>query len=217
MQTKSRQPHSKKKSLSRTWWRWLLIIGPGVLGLVTDNDAGGMISYLLTGASQHLQWFLPALIVMALITYFIQSTALRIAIASRLPFSQLLTNKFGIYVARIDATILHLLNVLILVTEFIGMSGALAFFGMPHTLGLWLSAALVIAFTSFRSYLSLERLLLSLALINLAFIPALFFLPTSPHIWPRLFSGGDSAHLNFLLLALAGNAISPWMIYWQQN
>jgi hypothetical protein len=51
-------------------------LGPGILGLMADNDAGGMTSYLVTGARHQLLLFIPALLVMAVVTLFIQDMAL---------------------------------------------------------------------------------------------------------------------------------------------
>ncbi len=196
---------------------WVLAIGPGVLGLAADNDAGGMVSYLVTGAAHHLLWFLGAVVGMVPITYTIQELALRVAVATQKPYSQLLRAKFGSVGATINGTVLHFLNGLILVTEFLGMTSALNLIGLPWGVGLFLSWVLVLAVTSYRHYPGLERLLLVLAIFNLAFIPALLYLQPAPHAWAIALGQGISSPIFFLLLSLAGNAIAPWMIYWQQN
>ena len=85
-------------------------MGPGVLGLAADNDAGGILSYVVTGATHHLLWFIPALLVMAPVTYFIQELALRVAVATKKPFAALITEQFGIWPARINGLCLHGLN-----------------------------------------------------------------------------------------------------------
>ncbi len=196
---------------------WILAIGPGVLGMVADNDAGGMLSYLVTGSQNHLQWFLPALVIMAPLTYLIQELALRVALATHLPYSQIVSRKFGQPLAKLNAVVLHLLNTAILITEFIGMTSALTLLGIPWTLGLILSLSLVLGITSFRRYQQMERVLLLLAIANMAFIPALFTIHPAVHTWSSAFSGSFNGETAFLLLSLAGNAIAPWMIFWQQN
>ncbi|MDA8195081.1 MAG: divalent metal cation transporter [Thermaerobacter sp.] len=196
---------------------WLLAIGPGVLGLTADNDAGGVLSYLLTGAFQHLWWFVGGLIAMAPATYTIQELALRVAIATRHPYGKLLSLKYGKAAARANGIILHGLNTVILVTEFLGMASALNLFGVPWTGSALLSWILVLTVTSFQRYARVERLLLWIAGINLVFVPILFLLHPSAAAWRLAFNGGFSGRTGFLLLALAGNAIAPWMIYWQQN
>lgn len=195
----------------------IMAIGPGVLGLAADNDAGGMLSYLVTGASRHLDWFVPALFVMAPITYLIQELALRVALATRLPYGKLLTRKFGRHAARLNGLVLYALNLVILMTEFLGMAMALGLIGVPWTVGLALSFGVVLAITSWQRYQPVERLLLWISVLNLIFIPAVFLLHPSPASWVMAFSGRMSGHVGFLLLSLAGNAMAPWMIYWQQN
>ncbi|MCL4494745.1 MAG: divalent metal cation transporter [Firmicutes bacterium] len=210
--------HSPRRAwILRRLLLWVLAIGPGVLGMVADNDAGGMLSYLVTGSQNHLQWFLPALVFMAPLTYLIQEVALRVAVVTRLPYSQIMARKFGQTIARLNAVILHLLNTTILVTEFIGMTSALTLLGFPWTLALALSLSLVLGATSFHRYQQMERLLLVLATANLAFIPSLLTIHPHIHTWGSAFSGSFSGHIPFLLLSLAGNAVAPWMIFWQQN
>lgn len=185
--------------------------------MVADNDAGGMLSYLVTGSHNHLPWFVLALFIMAPITFLIQDLALKVALATHLPYSQIIAHKFGSGTAKFNAIILHLLNMMILITEFIGMTSALDFWGVPWNRGLIASFLVVLAVTLFRHVRQMEHLLLMLAVANLAFIPALFLLHPSIHTWHKALSGGFNHHIPFLLLSLAGNAITPWMIFWQQN
>ncbi len=203
--------------ISRRLLLWVVTMGPGVLGMVADNDAGGVLSYLVTGSQNHLQWFLPALLFMAPLTYMIQELALRVALATHLPYSQIVSMKFGPVFAKINAVVLHLLNTIILVTEFIGMTSALTLLGFSWITGLAFSLVLVLGVTSVRRYQRMERFLLILAILNLAFIPSLFTIHPHLHTWRTAFSGSFNGNIAFLLLSLAGNAVAPWMIFWQQN
>lgn len=213
----SLKPPPIKNRSKNIFMPWLLAIGPGVLGLTADNDAGGMLSYFLTGAYHHLLWFLAGLFVMAPVTYLIQELALRVAIATRLPYGRLLSLKFGRGITRLNGVVLYGLNGVILVTEFLGMASALQLLGLPWTLGVTLSLGLVLFVTSVQRYGRLERVLLWIAGLNLIFIPIVFMLPLPVGgVW-AVMGGGLTPTIAFLLLALAGNAIAPWMIYWQQN
>lgn len=195
----------------------LATIGPGVLGLVADNDAGGMMSYLLTGAYGHLAIYGLALLVLAPITFFVQGLAMRIGYATQKPYAAVLKDCYSSRFAKSIAVALHLLNLLVLVTEFAGMAGSLSLLHIPLPLGVLMSFVLVSGLTFYKRYRSVEKLLLIIAVFNLVFIPALFVV--HPHVTPfyHIFLGSVSPNAFFLLLALAGNAIAPWMIYWQQN
>lgn len=194
----------------------LAALGPGVIGLCADNDAGGMLSYLLTGANRALGWFLPALGLFALTTLFIQWLALRVARATGRPYSRLLIACVGRRLARTEAGALYALNTLVLVTEFIGMTLALSLAGVPRSVSLPLCFGLVAALTASRVYPRTERLLLRVAALSLAFVPALLFVHRAPGTLSAGFADPASPPW-FLLLALAGNSVAPWMIYWQQN
>ena len=204
----------------RSWPCYLvpffLAFGPGVIGLCADNDAGGMLSYVVTGASHGLLWLLPALVLLGFPTFGVQAVALRVAEATRRPYSKVLLAGVGLPLARMEAFALYALNALILATEFVGMGLALSLAGVSRPLSAILTFCLVVALTTARVYPHIEQLLLRIALVTLAFIPAL--------LWVHHRAGGlasaFAAHVPnawFLLLALSGNTLAPWMIYWQQN
>ncbi len=217
-----RIPESPVRSPASAFSRkmaFLSVIGPGVLGLAADNDAGGILSYVVTGATRHLLWFIPALLVMAPVTYFIQELALRVAIATEKPFVTLITQHFGRWPARLNAGVLHALNLLTLTSEFVGMTLSLSWLGIPWRIGLGASLTLVILVTRLRDYRRVERLLLLCAGLTFALVPVCLLLHPSPARLALTFGSllQPGAQTPFLLLALAGNAVAPWMIYWQQS
>lgn len=211
---KARQPKTRHR---HTLWLLIFAIGPGVLGLAADNDAGGMLSYVVTGASHHLGWFVAALVLMAPLTYVVQELALRVAFATQKPYGQVIQHRLGTSWSRINGLILHALNMVILVTEFLGMAMGENMIGIPWPVAVILAFAIVLAITSWSRYQSVERLLLWVSLVNLVFIPAAFLLHPSHSAWHQALGGHFTPMIGFLMLSLAGNAMAPWMIYWQQN
>ncbi len=210
-------PGKQKPRRRHALWLLLLAIGPGVLGLAADNDAGGMLSYVVTGAEHHLWWFIGALIVMAPLTYVVQELALRVAFATQKPYGQVIRSRLGPTWSRINGIVLHALNMVILVTEFLGMAMGEHMIGIPWTVAVLLAFGIVLAITSWSRYQSVERMLLWVSLVNLIFIPVALMLHPSPEAWRTAFAGGIKPNIGFLMLSLAGNAMAPWMIYWQQN
>jgi Mn2+/Fe2+ NRAMP family transporter len=213
------QPPDPAAGRSRKSVLWLLFfaIGPGVLGLAADNDAGGMLSYAVTGAAHHLLWFVAGLLFMAPVTYVVQELALRVAFATGKPYGEVIRERLGNHWSRINGLVLHGLNLVILVTEFLGMAMGENLIGIPWTIAVVSSFGLVLAVTSWTRYQSVERVLLIISALNLVFIPAALLLHPSAQAWQIAFKGGMNASIGFLMLSLAGNAMAPWMIYWQQN
>ncbi|MCY0879750.1 MAG: divalent metal cation transporter [Firmicutes bacterium] len=207
----------KHRRPQRVVWLLVMAIGPGVLGLAADNDAGGMLAYVVTGADHHLLWFLAALAALAPVTFLVQELALRVAWATHLPYGQVIRLALGPVWSRVNGLVLHALNLVILVTEFVGMAMGEAMVGIPWKWGVGLALGLVLLVTSWARYQSVERLLLAIAAFNLVFIPAALLVHPSAQAWHQALSGAPNAALAFLLLSLAGNALAPWMIYWQQN
>jgi Mn2+/Fe2+ NRAMP family transporter len=211
---------SRRADAERRRKRFLVAIaalGPGILGLMADNDAGGMTSYLLTGARHQLALFLPALGVMGLVTLFVQDMALRVALVTRTPFARLVESRFGRLWSRLLATLIHGLNLLVLATEISGMAMALTLTGLGFAPAAVAATVLVMAITSLSRYRTLERVLLLVAILNLAFLGAVFALPAGPTVTDPFHWQAGTTGLSFYLLALAGNAMAPWMVYWQQN
>lgn len=206
-----------RRRRGRVFWMLVLAIGPGVLGLAADNDAGGMLSYAVTGAAHHLWWFMAALAGMAPLTYVVQELALRVAFATQRPYGQVIREQLGGTWSRVNGVVLHGLNLVILITEFLGMAMGENLMGIPWVVSVGIAFGIVLAITSTTRYQSVERILLWISLLNLVFIPAALFM--HPHVgaWHRAFAGAPSPRLGFLVLSLAGNAMAPWMIYWQQN
>lgn len=217
MRLNSPIPPPRLSRLSRLVMVALAALGPGILGLMADNDAGGMMSYLLTGAQHELRLFIPALLAMGAATVFIQDMALRLALATRLPFQRLVRDRLGSGAAQLQALLLHALNTIVLATEVSGMALALQWAGIPFTAAVGVAVAITAAIATRGRYQSLERLLLVVGVLNLAFVAALFWLPAGHGVESPWKLAPPAADTNFLLLALAGNAVAPWMVYWQEN
>lgn len=207
-------PWTRERIARVSWAVW----GPGVLGLMADNDAGGMVAYLITGADRHLVLFALAMVVLLPASYLVQELALRLALATGRPFGHLLRRHRGPALAWGHTLVLYLLNGLILVTEFGGMGRALTLVGIPLPVALGLSVGLVLVSTLSRPYWAIERYLLAISAGSLAFVVGfLLMLRHGPVTFSVLWQGPPGPRTLFLLLALAGNSIAPWMLYWQEN
>src|SRR5208337_4288169 len=111
---------------------------------------------------------------------------------------------------------------LTLVTEFIGMTTALAIFGVPAWLTV-LGVCLLMGFMVLNGrYWTWEKLAMAFCAINLIYIPGAFMVNPSVSeimrqgIIPN-FPGGFTGELFFFLMANIGTTIAPWMLFFQQS
>jgi Mn2+/Fe2+ NRAMP family transporter len=144
----------------RGWWarlRTLLaILGPGLIVMVGDNDAGAFGTYTQAGQDYGttLLWTLLLLIP---VLYVNQEMVLRLGAVTGVGHARLILERFGKFWGAFSVIDLFLLNALTIVTEFIGISLALAYLGLPRELGVIASAAVIIAAAATGDFRRFER------------------------------------------------------------
>ena len=209
-----------------TWWRafmlLLLVAGPGMLVMLGDNDAGGVITYATTGAQYGVGFFVPFLILMIPVAYLVQEMTVRLGAVSQKGHAELIFDRFGHFWGWFSMADLVIGNVLTLVTEFIGMAAGLSIFGVPLAIAVIASAVLVAGLASVQRYMTAERITLGLAVFNLVFVPlALMAHPSAGAITSALarwtLPGGLTHGVLFLIIANVGTTIAPWMLFYQQG
>lgn len=200
---------------SMKWVRCLAIVGPGILVMAGDNDAGGLLAYLGTGARYGAHLFLPLLLAMVAVTLVVQDTALRVGMGLPQPLPVMVRTSIGRGWAQLLAVQLTVQNWFTLVSEFAGMAVALMYFGIPLPLAVPASLLLVLGLLQTRSYRSVERVGILLAVLNLALLPAALW---SRHRLGWAVPGGArslSPELVFFAVGMIGNAMAPWMVFFQ--
>lgn len=214
----------KKTILSRILLAFALV-GPGILVMLGDNDAGGVLTYAQTGAAYGLGLFLPLMIPLGIIAYIVQEMTIRLGAVTRRGHAELIWRRYGPFWGIFSLFDLVAANVLTLMTEFIGIRVGLAFFGVPG----WLSVLLALLFITyvlvFLRYWSWERISLWVAVFNLIFIPVVILAHPDWAAVARAFAGSHwivpggifSATFLMLLSANIGTTIAPWQLFFQQS
>ena len=208
----------------RSWWQrlrtLLVIMGPGLVAMVGDNDAGGVITYAHAGQNYgtHLMWTLALLIP---VLYVNQEMVVRLGAVSGVGHARLIFQRFGKFWGAFSVTDLFIVNALTIITEFIGVSMALQFLGMSKYLAVPLGAVLLFATVALGSFRTWERFLFVLIAINILVIPmALMVHPTvgetAKGMVPNL-PGGLNSTLLLLIVALVGTTVAPWQLFFQQS
>ena len=201
---------------------FLAALGPGIITMVADNDAGGITTYTVTGAQygMHLLWFL---ILLGPVAYYVQEMTVRLGAVTKRGHAEAIFTAFGRFWGWFALLDLVLTDWLTMITEFIGMTAALSIFHVPPPLTVVLCWLLMGAMIFTGRYWTWEKIALVFCVINLIYIPAAFMVHPSvkeilfnsfvPHLPP----GGFTNDLFFLLMANIGTTIAPWMLFFQQS
>ena len=201
---------------------FLMVMGPGLIVMLADNDAGAVSTYTQAGAQYgyHLMWMLLLLLP---ITYFMQEMVVRLGIATGKGHAAMIYQRFGKWWGRFSLFDLELVNFLTLVSEFALISLACAEMGISPYISVSASALGLIFLVTSGSYLKWERVVLFLCLLDLAWVYLLFSshpdmgLVGKSFISPSVPVGGFSSALIYLMIAIVGTTVAPWQLFFQQS
>ena len=211
----------------RRSWRsrvltFLAILGPGLIVMIGDNDAGAFGTY--TQAAQNygtsLLW---TLLLLVPVLYVNQEMVLRLGVVTGVGHARLILARFGTFWGAFSVIDLFLLNALTIVTEFIGISLALGFFGLPKAAGVAVAAVLVMLGASTGNFRRFERFSVALCAGTLLLLPVLIAvhapLGRSFHdlFVPGLPRGAELSTVMLLIIAIVGTTIAPWQLFFQQS
>ena len=204
---------------------FLSVLGPGIIVMIADNDAGGISTYAVTGSKYgfSLLWVFIFLLPMA---YFVLEMTVRVGAVTKRGQAEIIFEGFGPFWGWFSIVDLLVINWLTLVTEYVGMTAAMSLFGVPP-LATFIAVTLIL-FTVVRTgqYWTFEKITLLFCLFNLVYIPAAIWAmdtPTAP-AWNEVLRGfclqdmgSWNVELLFIILANLGTTITPWQLFFQQS
>jgi Mn2+/Fe2+ NRAMP family transporter len=201
---------------------FLAVIGPGLIVMVADNDAGAVSTYTQAGAQYgtRLLWLILLLLP---VTYFIQEMVVRLGIATGKGHAAMIYQRFGKWWGLFSLIDLELVNFLTLVTEFACIDLALTQLGVDPRYGIPLVACCLVLIAVTGSYRRWERTVVFLCLLDLAwFLIAWKMQPAAGEVLratfiPGIPAGGLTANLVFLVIAVVGTTVAPWQLFFQQS
>jgi Mn2+/Fe2+ NRAMP family transporter len=209
----------------RTWKTRLLtllaIIGPGIIVMVGDNDAGGIATYAQAGQNYgySLLWVLLLLIPVLIVN---QEMVVRLGAVTGVGHARLINERFGRGWGWFSVGDLFLLNFLTIVTEFIGITLAADYIGVSKYVVVPISAVALVAIMATGSFRRWERAMFIFIAITLLQIPMLLMShPQWAHaaksfVVPSI-SGGVSSDAVLLIIAIVGTTVAPWQLFFQQS
>ena len=210
----------------RGWMRdfltFLMVLGPGLIVMEADNDAGAVSTYVQAGAQYgtHLLWLL---VVLLPITYFVQEMVVRLGIATGQGHAAMIYRRFGKWWGLFSLVDLQVLNFLTLVTEFAAIALALEHMNVSPRLGVPVAACALTLMVITGSHRRWERIVVFLCLLDLTWLALAFRArPETGEIlrntlWPSIPAGGLTASLVFLVVGIVGTTIAPWQLFFQQS
>jgi len=204
----------------------LAVLGPGIITMIADNDAGGISTYAVTGSKYgfNLLWVFFILIPMA---YYIQEMTVRLGAVTKRGHAEAIFDGFGAFWGWFSIFDLAIVNWLTLITEYIGMTAAMRMFGIPPLVTCLAVTGILMAVVMTGRYWTFEKITLAFCIFNLVYIPAAIWAMNTPSApgwgavakgfyWPE-FPKGLTGDLIFIIMANIGTTITPWQIFFQQS
>jgi Mn2+/Fe2+ NRAMP family transporter len=209
----------------RSWRRRLLalavIVGPGLIVMVGDNDAGGVSTYAAAGQDYgtSLLWTLLLLIPVLIVN---QEMVVRLGAVAGVGHARLIFERYGKVWGRFAVSDLFVLNFLTIATEFIGISLGAQYFGVPAWVAVPLAALLLVGITVTGRFETWERLMFVILFGNLLCIPLMFLChptlgPVVQHFIIPGVQGGFKSDGVLLIVAIVGTTVTPWQLFFQQS
>ena len=201
----------------------LAIVGPGVIVMVGDNDAGAFSTYGQAGQTYGTK-LLWTFLLLVPVLYVNQEMVLRLGAVTGVGHARLILERFGRFWGAFSVIDLFILNALTIVTEFIGIALAASYLGVPKLLAVVLASLVIVMAASTGSFRRFERVAMAFCAGSLLLIPlyviarppagqmaASFVIPSIP---------GGAAHLGtvmLLVIGIVGTTVAPWQLFFQQS
>ncbi|HYB16285.1 MAG TPA: Nramp family divalent metal transporter, partial [Streptosporangiaceae bacterium] len=215
------EEEQERRGLKRKLITFLAIVGPGLIVMVGDNDAGGVATYAQAGQNYgySLLWTLLLLIPVLIVN---QEMVVRLGAVTGVGHARLINERFGRFWGWFSVGDLFILNFLTITTEFIGVSLALQYFNVSRYISVPITGAVLIAITLSGSFARWERAMFAFIAVSLILIP-LFF--TSHPDWGQIgyhfvvpgIQGGANSTAVLLIIAIVGTTVAPWQLFFQQS
>ena len=212
-------PRTKISAKLRTL---VAIVGPGLIVMVGDNDAGAFGTYAEAGQNYgtSLLWVLLLLVP---VLYVNQEMVVRLGAVAGVGHARLILERFGKFWGAFSVIDLFILNALTIVTEFIGISLGLTYLGIPLIPGIIVAAVFVIGAVSTGSFRRFERLCMILIAGSLLLVPLVIIVHApigqiaKGFLIPGFPPGAELSTVTLLIIGIVGTTVAPWQLFFQQS
>nr|WP_284698178.1 Nramp family divalent metal transporter [Thermoanaerobacterium thermosaccharolyticum] len=198
---------------------FLSILGPGIITGSVDNDAGGITTYSVAGATYgyKLLWTLiPSFIVLIVI----QEMNARMGVVTGKGLADLIRENFGVRVTFFIFLGLLIADIGNTATEFAGVAGSMEIFGISKYIMVPLAAIAVWLLIVKGNYTIAEKVFLVFSVFLLSYIiSALLAHPDWKTIGLSILKPTMSFKTDYLsmVIGIIGTTIAPWMQFYMQS
>jgi NRAMP (natural resistance-associated macrophage protein)-like metal ion transporter len=214
---------SPRRGLSAQVKTLLAIVGPGLIVMVGDNDAGAFATYGQAGQNYgtRLLW---TLLLLVPVLYVNQEMVLRLGAVTGVGHARLILERFGKFWGAFSVIDLFILNALTIITEFIGITLAAGYLGLPRIVAVALAALVIIGAAFTGSFRRFERIAVGLCVGSLLLIPIYFLSHPAASQMARGFvtpvlpgGSGQLGTVMLLVIGIVGTTVAPWQLFFQQS
>jgi len=158
------------------------------------------------------------------VLYVNQEMVVRLGAVTGVGHARLILERFGRFWGAFSVIDLFILNALTIITEFIGITLAAGYLGLPKIPSVVLAATVVVAAAFTGSFRRFERIAVAFCAGSLLLIP-LYFIAHSgasqmahDFVIPQLPGGaGQLSTVMLLVIGIVGTTVAPWQLFFQQS
>jgi len=196
----------------------LSLVGPGLVVMLADTDAGSIITAAQSGAIWGYKLLLLQVILIPVL-YVAQELTVRLGLVTGKGHACLIKLHFGKFWAWLSVSTLVISCLGALISEFSGIASVGLMFGIPIPLSVTAVLAFLIIIAISGSYKSVERVALAIGAFELVFlIVAVQAHPSAQEIIHGIKNiPWRNPNYLYLMAANIGAVIMPWMIFYQQS
>lgn len=202
--------------------KWLLIlsvIGPGIITGTADNDAGGITTYAVAGASfgYKMLWIL---VIIAIILGITQEMGARLGLVTGKGLAALIRENFSIKITTFVVIVTFAANWANVLADFAGIASVADIYGFPRWIAVPVVAVIIWFIVYKGSFKLVQKIFLTSAVLFLAYVVA--GLMSHPS-WNEAVQGiiKPTADMNpaffYTAVAMIGTTVTAWGQFFVQS
>src|SRR5271165_3672942 len=139
---RARVHHARRHD--RRWHLLWLLVGPGILAMIGENDGPSMIAYAADGAEYGLGLFVLGIPLLFGLAYVCQEMCMRIGAVTHRGYGELVLQRYGRAWGWFGAGDLCFTNLITLIAEFVAIRIGLSYFGLGSGVAVAMGLTLVL-------------------------------------------------------------------------